>query len=51
VVALPETFEIRVSGPLILRLAFVLGQVVRLSLAHSSAQVFFVSGKEHFANP
>jgi predicted tellurium resistance membrane protein TerC len=50
-VALAKAFKIGVTGALILRLAFVLCQVVRLSLAHSGAQMFFVSGKEHFANP
>jgi predicted tellurium resistance membrane protein TerC len=50
-VALAKAFKIGVTGALILRLAFVLGQVVCLPLAYSGAQVFFVSGKKHLANP
>jgi hypothetical protein len=50
-VALPKAFKIGVTGALVLCLAFILSQIVRLPLTYAGAQMFFVSGKKHLANP
>ncbi len=50
-VALPEAFKVGVSGALVLFFAFVLGQIVRLALCYSRAQVFFIPCKEHLPHP